>query len=371
MTYQEIENLNVAKKKLQIITEAVSESMAITEERFYFLTQASIALSDAVFYVNEEMAMTYERLYDLKDALYETTVKVEDYAYAWDSANYELERNIGLMEEGVEIGDEYKNSLKEKTKLTDKYTAAINRSTAATVANTLAGDINNISSGIGLGLKIAKIGASAVEQTMTWACTSANKANTLSLGFNSGALVKNKIALIGSTKMATVSAIATWALVAALAASIMLKTMGAGSALVIAANITAGTTKAKGKGMTMGAVAAGGALAGMMVGAAMATGGVVSAPTVTLVGEGRYPEAVIPLGSSPQFSSMKEDIANAVIQGMLATQKANMYASRGANVGEQSEVVLNIDGMRLARVMLPRIESEQRRTGQNVVIREV
>lgn len=49
---------------------------------------------------------------------------------------------------------------------------------------------------------------------------------------------------------------------------------------------------------------------------AMATGGVVSGATLALVGEGKYDEAVIPLGSSPQFTSMKEEIASAVISSL-------------------------------------------------------
>lgn len=48
----------------------------------------------------------------------------------------------------------------------------------------------------------------------------------------------------------------------------------------------------------------------------MATGGVVTKPTLATVGEGKYNEAVVPLGQSPQFSSMKSDIADAVVQGL-------------------------------------------------------
>ncbi len=47
---------------------------------------------------------------------------------------------------------------------------------------------------------------------------------------------------------------------------------------------------------------------------ALAKGGVVNTPTLSLIGEGRYSEAVVPLGSSPQFRSMKEDIASRVAQ---------------------------------------------------------
>lgn len=45
---------------------------------------------------------------------------------------------------------------------------------------------------------------------------------------------------------------------------------------------------------------------------ALAKGGVVTAPTMALVGEGSYNEVVMPLGNSPQFASMKQEIATEV-----------------------------------------------------------
>lgn len=46
--------------------------------------------------------------------------------------------------------------------------------------------------------------------------------------------------------------------------------------------------------------------------ATMATGGVVTGPTYALIGEGRYDEAVIPLGDSPQMKELVDALANAV-----------------------------------------------------------
>ena len=89
---------------------------------------------------------------------------------------------------------------------------------------------------------------------------------------------------------------------------------------------------------------------------AMATGGVATGPTVAMVGEGRYPEAVVPLGGSPQFASMKSDIANAVLQGIMALN------GRGGGRGNSAtEIVLNVDGTKLARAVLPGIEKERSR----------
>lgn len=111
----------------------------------------------------------------------------------------------------------------------------------------------------------------------------------------------------------------------------------------------------------MGAITVGLATAsGLLIGAlfpAMATGGVVSKPTMALVGEGRYPEAVVPLGDSPQFASMKTDIANAVLQGLIAVQ--GMPSSSGGS----TEVVLNLDGERFARAILPKMNKEAKRSG--------
>lgn len=45
---------------------------------------------------------------------------------------------------------------------------------------------------------------------------------------------------------------------------------------------------------------------------AMANGGVVSSPTMALIGEGRYDEAVIPLGNSPQMKELVDDIVDAL-----------------------------------------------------------
>lgn len=88
----------------------------------------------------------------------------------------------------------------------------------------------------------------------------------------------------------------------------------------------------------------------------LATGGVAYGPTYAMIGEGRYPEAVIPLGDSPQFTSMKSDIANAVLQGLSAMNTGNTSS-------RSEEIVLNIDGERFARAILPKIDKERSRKG--------
>lgn len=86
----------------------------------------------------------------------------------------------------------------------------------------------------------------------------------------------------------------------------------------------------------------------------MATGGVVSAPTLAMVGEGKYSEAVVPLGQSPQFASMQEGIAEAVVSRLSA-------GSRSGSSGQP--VVLNIDGKTLARALWPSLEKTQYQVG--------
>lgn len=94
----------------------------------------------------------------------------------------------------------------------------------------------------------------------------------------------------------------------------------------------------------------------MGVTAAMATGGIVAAPTLALVGEGQYPEAVVPLGQSPQFKSMKQGIAEEVV-GMLGGNNSN-----NSNYNNRP-VVLNIDGKTLARALWPELVSTQYQVG--------
>lgn len=66
----------------------------------------------------------------------------------------------------------------------------------------------------------------------------------------------------------------------------------------------------------------------------MATGGVVRGPTQALIGEGRYSEAVIPLGNSPELAEMIDKIANAV-----------SATNRGGNTANQPiEVHVYLEG---------------------------
>lgn len=94
---------------------------------------------------------------------------------------------------------------------------------------------------------------------------------------------------------------------------------------------------------------------------AMATGGVVNAPTVALIGEGHYREAVVPLGNSPQFKSMKDDIADEVVKKISPTPY-----SYGQPMRQPTPVILNLNGREVARALLPDIGDTRIQTGVNL-----
>lgn len=87
----------------------------------------------------------------------------------------------------------------------------------------------------------------------------------------------------------------------------------------------------------------------------LASGGVTTGPTFAMIGEGKYDEAVVPLGNSPQFAEMKNDIANEVLNRMGP-------GSRNAN-RQPTPIILNLNGREIARALLPDIGYAQPQTG--------
>lgn len=96
----------------------------------------------------------------------------------------------------------------------------------------------------------------------------------------------------------------------------------------------------------------------------MATGGVVNQPTVAMIGEGRYNEAVVPLGNSPQFTAMKGEIAEEVAR-KLAQTPYSPYGSTSR--GSQANVILQVNGRELARALLPDLGITRPQTGVKLV----
>lgn len=91
----------------------------------------------------------------------------------------------------------------------------------------------------------------------------------------------------------------------------------------------------------------------------LAKGGVVRKPTIAMIGEGKYDEAVIPLGNSPQMRNLKADIANAVVQSLMAMKA--MESTKNNGIKDTQAVALYLDGQKMAELLLPRLLTEQKK----------
>jgi hypothetical protein len=166
----------------------------------------------------------------------------------------------------------------------------------------------------------ALTGLKAIWAAVTGAVAAANASLAFAIGMivaGIAALVVGIVLLVLNwdrlSSAAKIAAIAVGAVAAAAAVLIMILSKGT-LAWVAGLALLAG-------GLVMAGIAT-------FAAPAMATGGVVGAPTMALVGEGHYPEAVVPLGRSPQFRSMKEDIAAAVAEyGGGGAQEVNLTST--------------------------------------------
>lgn len=163
------------------------------------------------------------------------------------------------------------------------------------------------------------------------------------------ALIKNIAKTIWSTTV-------NWWNNASLAAKIGLLTMGAG--LLIVGGVLAASAIMSNKANETGANAGGVP--------AMATGGVVTRPTLALVGEGSYDEAVMPLGNSPQFRAMRQSIAAETAQRVSrtpTTNSPNSFNSSARSGTTTRPIVLQLNGKEMARALLPEMGFTQSQTG--------
>lgn len=85
----------------------------------------------------------------------------------------------------------------------------------------------------------------------------------------------------------------------------------------------------------------------------LARGGIVDSPTVAMIGE-RGPEAVVPL----ENTGFVDAIASAVGSAVLSAMQMIESPSEGG-----TEAVIDIDGSRLARILIPYLNSEAERLG--------
>lgn len=141
----------------------------------------------------------------------------------------------------------------------------------------------------------------------------------IALQLKEQALALKNIALkIKDAIVTKAQALAQWWHNASLASKLMLVSAGLAVGVIAAAGIAAAVMTAQGDQ----------AESEVQV-PAMANGGVVQGATLAMVGEGRYPEAVVPLGNSSQFTTMKEDIASAVA-ARVGTGNIKVYVQIGA-----------------------------------------
>src|SRR5690606_34635795 len=97
----------------------------------------------------------------------------------------------------------------------------------------------------------------------------------------------------------------------------------------------------------------------------LARGGIVTGPTLALMGEGYRREAVIPL---ERDNVIAESVGAAVFDAMMTAHRFQQASGPGPD-GDDREIVLKIDGTTFARIILPHLVREGQRQGLGVVLR--
>jgi hypothetical protein len=114
-------------------------------------------------------------------------------------------------------------------------------------------------------------------------------------------------------------------------------------------------------GVIAGAIAGLGSLAIRAISAfrnvvGLAEGGIVTGPTLAVLGEGRKKEAVIPL---ERDNVIAESVGQAVLEAMMLATKTQ----RALGSDETQEIRIEIDGRTFAKIILPHLQAEVKRTG--------
>jgi len=122
-------------------------------------------------------------------------------------------------------------------------------------------------------------------------------------------------------------------------------------------------------GTIAAAIAGIGALAAKAVGAfkgvtGLAQGGIVTGPTLAMVGEGHRREAVIPL---ERDNVIADSVGQAVYEAMLTAIRVGQATGQPSS-GDR-EIVLRINGRDVARAVLPDIIAEGQRQGLQLMVR--
>ncbi|AVX21591.1 tape measure domain-containing protein [Carboxydocella sporoproducens DSM 16521] len=96
----------------------------------------------------------------------------------------------------------------------------------------------------------------------------------------------------------------------------------------------------------------------------LAKGGIVTGPTLAMVGEAG-PEAVVPLSGS-RGAAFADQIAQAVY--VAVRDALRMHSASNSGEHRQQEIVLEIDGNRIGRALFPALTRESQRLGRTVII---
>jgi len=98
----------------------------------------------------------------------------------------------------------------------------------------------------------------------------------------------------------------------------------------------------------------------------LARGGIIDSPTFAMIGEAGK-EAVVPL----ENTSFVNTLASAVGSAVLSAMQVSNFNSQNSEISEDKEIIVQIDGTKVARVLLPKIDKELQRMGAETIIQPV
>lgn len=96
----------------------------------------------------------------------------------------------------------------------------------------------------------------------------------------------------------------------------------------------------------------------------LARGGIVDQPTLAMVGE-RGKEAVVPLENTAFVDTLASALGNAVMSAM------QMGNGGGSGIESSGDIILQIDGTILGRILGPILDKEKQRIGNNAIIQPI
>lgn len=97
----------------------------------------------------------------------------------------------------------------------------------------------------------------------------------------------------------------------------------------------------------------------------LARGAIIEQPTLAMIGERHKKEAVVPLENTAFVDKLAAAVANAVLAAM------QFMGGQGQDSSEGRELILEIDGVKLARILLPKTDAELRRRGARSILQPV